>query len=218
MNFRITTLTLLSTWCRGEKEAEGAGDFSPLNKRENRAGLSPGPEGQFNSCLDFVELKPQVPSVNTARISSVPLRDMHYTPQSLSDCNDLFGGVVHDSSVAGSGCDGVERDLQLIQLEAIERLDGIFIPAPGAQIGQVKLSHVPRGLFQNQTPALPNLPAASGKTCIQNRSYVERLTMVLLHLGEQFVVTAQCGVSGLDPFRFVNEQHRFRRCNPRPSL
>jgi hypothetical protein len=55
---------------------EGAGDFSPLDTRENQAGISPGLEGLFNSRLDFVGLKPHAPFFNSMRISSIPLREM----------------------------------------------------------------------------------------------------------------------------------------------
>jgi hypothetical protein len=43
---------------------EGAGDFSPLNKRGRHAGFRPGPEGQLTPGLDFVGLKPHAPSAN----------------------------------------------------------------------------------------------------------------------------------------------------------
>ena len=42
---------------------EGAGAFSPLNRAENHAGFSPGPEGPLILRPNFVGLKPHAPSV-----------------------------------------------------------------------------------------------------------------------------------------------------------
>ena len=44
---------------RGE---EGAGDFRPLNKQKFKTHVAPCNEGQLNSCLDFVGLKPHAPA------------------------------------------------------------------------------------------------------------------------------------------------------------
>ncbi len=54
---------------------EGAGDFSPLNKRKNPLGFSTGPKGR-QTRVGLVGLKPHAPSVNAALASSIRLREM----------------------------------------------------------------------------------------------------------------------------------------------
>ena len=77
----------------------------------------------------------------------------------------------------------------------------------------MQLRHIPCGLFQNQTPALLDLPSGPRKARVQDGPHVKSLAEVPLHLADQFVVTMQRWVSGLKSFCFVNEQLSLMRRN-----
>ena len=55
-NKRNPALRQLSYLCRGENNAEGAGDCSPWISGKTKRASAPGPEGQQSSRLDFVGL------------------------------------------------------------------------------------------------------------------------------------------------------------------
>src|SRR5665213_965016 len=145
------------------------------------------------------------------------IKEQLLSPWLLAFSDDLFDTVAHDSCLANPGSYGIKSSFQFIQLTTIECLCSEFVPAPGAQIGQMQLRHFPRRLFQNQTTAMLYLPSRPGNADVQDGPHLEFLTIMTLHFVNQLVVTAKCGVSGFEPLGFVNEKFGLRRCRACPD-